>query len=131
VSSADTYIAVVDDEGPVRTMLRRVLSLADYKVATFESGEAFLSSLGSMVPSCIILDVHMPHLSGLDVQSRLLAAHRHIPVVFITASADPALEDVVLQAEGVTLLRKPFCTRELLDAVSGALLQRMAPPDDR
>ena len=110
-------------------MLRRVLSLADYKVATFESGEAFLSSLGSMVPSCIILDVHMPHLSGLDVQSRLLAAHRHIPVVFITASADPALEDAVLQAAGVTLLRKPFCTRELLDAVSGALLQRMAPPE--
>jgi FixJ family two-component response regulator len=121
VSSADTYIAVVDDEGSVRTMLRRVLHLADYEVATFESGEDFLSSLGSLVPACIVLDVHMPHLSGLDVQARLLAMHRHIPVVFITASADPALDDAVRRAQGVALLRKPFSSSELLDAVSGAL----------
>ena len=105
-------------------MLRRVLHLADYEVATFESGEDFLSSLGSRLPACVILDVHMPRLSGLDVQSRLRASHRRIPIVFITASADPALDKVVLEAEGVTLLRKPFFSSELLDAVSHALMRQ-------
>lgn len=105
-------------------MLRRVLRLADYEVLTFESGQDFLSSLGSRVPACVVLDVHMPHLSGLDVQSRLLALYGRVPVVFITASADPALDDAVLRAEGVALLRKPFSSSELLNAVSGALLRK-------
>ena len=105
-------------------MLRRVLRLADYELVTFESGQDFLSSLGSRVPACVVLDVHMPYLSGLDVQSRLLATHGYIPVVFITASADPALDDAVLLAEGVALLRKPFSSSELLNAVSGALLRK-------
>jgi len=115
---------VVEDERPVRTMLRRVLRLADYDVATFGSGEEFLSSLGSMVPACVVLDVHMPRLSGFDVQLRLRAAHGDVPIVFITASADPALDSAVLEADGVTLLRKPFSSSELLDAVRDALLRK-------
>ena len=105
-------------------MLRRVLRLADYEVATFGSGEAFLSSLGSTVPACVVLDVHMPRLSGFDVQLRLRAAHGDVPIVFITASADPALDSAVLEADGVTLLRKPFSSSELLDAVRDALLRK-------
>lgn len=121
MTSADPCIAVVDDEVSVRTALGRLLRLADYEVATFGSGEDFLASLATRHRDCVILDVHMPGLSGFDVQSRLRAAHIDIPVVFITASDDPALGQAVLEAAGVTLLRKPFSNDELLDAVGAAL----------
>src|SRR4029434_1670113 len=108
------YIAVVDDEEPVRTMLRRVLRLADYEVAEFGSGDDFLASLATRVPACVVLDVHMPGLSGLDVRARLRATHDNVPLVFITASDDRTLDKIVLEAGGMTLLRKPFSSNELL-----------------
>ena len=121
MTSADPRIAVVDDEAPVRTALGRLLRLADYEVATFGSGEEFLASLAARPPDCVILDVHMPGLSGFDVQSRLRIAHLDVPVVFITASDDLALGRAVSEAGGVRLLRKPFSNDELLDAVGAAL----------
>lgn len=114
-------IAVVDDESPVRIMLGRVLSLADYEVTGFASGEDFLASLSVRRPACAILDIHMPGLSGLDVHSRLRSAHIPIPVVFITASDDVTLERSALEAGAVCLLRKPFSSNELLEAVDVAL----------
>ncbi len=121
VTSAASFIAVVDDESPVRTMLGRLLRLADYQVTAFASGEEFLASLAARRPACAVLDVHMPGLSGLDVQSRLRDAHIEVPVVFITASDDIELDRMVLDAGGVRLLRKPFSNDELLDAVATAL----------
>jgi len=114
-------IAVVDDEAPVRTMLGRLLRLADYEVASFACGDEFIASLPTRRPDCIILDVHMPGLSGFDVQSRISAAGIDIPVVFITASDDLALDAKVRQAGGVKLLRKPFSNDTLLEAVGTAL----------
>ena len=102
-------------------MLGRLLRLADYDVAAFASGEEFLASLAARHPACVILDVHMPGLSGFDVQARLRAAHIDVPVVFITASDDLALSQTVGEAGGVKLLRKPFSNDELLDAVGAAL----------
>lgn len=114
-------IAVVDDEAPVRVALRRLLRLADYEVEAFGSGEEFLASLDMRCPACAILDVHLPGLSGLEVQARLRAAHPQIPVVFITASDDRALEDAACGSGGVRLLRKPFSSDQLLEAVGIAL----------
>ena len=121
MTSAEPCIAIVDDEAPVRVALRRLLRLADYEVAAFASGEAFLASLTARRPACVILDVHMPELSGFDVQAQLCAAHRDVPVVFITASDDLALDQKVREAGGVRLLRKPFSNQELLEAVGAAL----------
>jgi FixJ family two-component response regulator len=121
VVSADPCIAVVDDEVPVRTALGRLLRLADYEVAAFASGEEFLASLATRRPACVILDVHMPGLSGFDVQERLRAADIDVPVVFITASDDISLGQTVLEAGGVKLLRKPFSNDALLEAVGTAL----------
>jgi FixJ family two-component response regulator len=121
VKRIDPFVAVVDDEAPVRTALGRLLRLADYDVATFESGEAFLASIGARRPDCVVLDVHMPGLSGFDVQSRLKAAHVDIPVVYITASDDPDLDRQSLTAGGRELLRKPFSNVELLAAIGVAL----------
>jgi FixJ family two-component response regulator len=110
-------------------MLRRVLRLAEYEVATFESGQEFLASLAARMPACVILDVHMPRLSGLDVQAQLQAMHRDVPVVFITASDDPILDKIVQEARGVTLLRKPFRSDDLLDVVSAILQPKSCSGD--
>ena len=121
MTSALPLIAVVDDEEPVRTMLRRVLRLADYAVAEFGCGEDFLASLVTHLPACVVLDVHMPGLSGLDVYAQMQVTHGEVPAVFITASADPALDNAVLEADDAALLRKPFSSAELLNAVATAL----------
>lgn len=121
MKSAEPCVAVVDDEPSVCTALRRLLRLADYDVTVFASGDAFLASLDARRPDCVILDVHMAGLSGFDVQSRLKAAHVEVPVVFITASDDLALDRAVVEAGGLRLLRKPFSNDELLDSVGAAL----------
>ncbi len=114
-------IAVVDDEASVRTALGRLLRLADYEVSAFASGEEFLASLATRRPDCAILDVHMPGLSGFDVHARLRAARSDVPVVFITASDELALDQKVLATGSATLLRKPFSNDALLAAVGAAL----------
>jgi FixJ family two-component response regulator len=105
-------------------MLRRLLRLADYEVAAFGCGEDFIASLATQRPDCVVLDVHMPGLTGFDVQSRMRAAGIHVPIVFITASDELALDRAALDAGAVRLLRKPFSSDELLDAVGTALQQR-------
>lgn len=121
MSTAVPCVAVVDDEAQGRTALGRLLRLTDYDIAVFASGEEFLASLAARRPDCVVLDVHMPGLSGFDVQARLRATHADLPVVFITASDDPDLERLALEAGGRCLLRKPFSNDELLGAVSAAL----------
>ena len=118
---AKRYLALVDDEATIRTALARLLRLAGFEVSEFFSGERFLISLGLRYPDCVILDVHMPGLSGLDVQARLRAAHIRIPVVFMTGAHDLALERVAQEAGGAWLLRKPFSEPELLHAIRSAL----------
>jgi len=112
---------VVDDEASVLTALGRLLRLADYQVSAFASGEDFLASLSTRRPDCAILDIHMPGLSGFDVRARLCAAHSDVPVVFITASDDLALDQKVAATGAAKLLRKPFTNDELLAAVEAAL----------
>lgn len=121
MTSTNSYVAVVDDEAPVRTALKRLLRLADYEVAVFASGEELLASLDARRPECVVLDVHMPGLSGFDVQGLLKATHADVPVVFITAGDDPDLDRQAREAGGCRLLRKPFSNDELLAAVDAAI----------
>ena len=121
VSEANALIAVVDDEPPVRTMLRRALQLADYEVATFAGGEEFLAALPTLRPACVVLDVHMPVLSGFDVARRMREVNLRVPVILITASDDAAIDRSAAAAGAVCLLRKPFSTDALLAAVREAL----------
>lgn len=121
---ARPLIAVVDDEAPVRTMLGRLLRLEGYEVVSFGCGEDFIASLGGHKPGCVVLDIHLPNLSGFEVQAKLQTIDPAVPVVFITASDDPALEQQAAEAHGVTLLRKPFSSRALMTAVEEALRSR-------
>ena len=117
-------VALVDDEAPVRAALGRLLRLADFTVLAFASGEEFLDSLAARVPDCVLLDVHMPGLTGPQVQARLRAAGLKLPVVFITASDDADVERRALEAGGLQVLHKPFTNETLLDALRLALSPR-------
>jgi len=109
-------------------MLARVLRVAGYEVAAFASGTTFLESLATRVPACVVIDVHMPGLSGLEVQSRLRTMGSAIPAVFITASEERKLDDDVRAAQGTALLRKPFPSADLLRAVESAVQGTTAGP---
>ena len=114
------YVAVVDDEAPVRTALGRLLRLADYDVAAFGCGDEFLAAAAARRPDCVVLDVNMHGPPGFDTQWRLAVVHADLPVVFITASDDPAFEQQARDS-GSELLRKPFSNDVLLEAVGKAL----------
>lgn len=118
---ARTRIALVDDEAPVRVALGRLLRLADFEVLPYASGEEFLAALDAGRPDCALLDVHLPGLTGIEVQKRLRAALAPLPVVFITASEDPAVEREAAAAGGLRVLRKPFSSDQLLDSIAAAL----------
>lgn len=114
-------IAVVDDEPPVQTMLRRVLGLARYEVVTYGSGEELLESLAGPAPACIVLDVHLPGMSGIAVAEHLRTAAPGIPLILITGSDDPSLEAAAQAAGALRLLRKPFPMDMLHAAIRDAL----------
>ena len=114
----------MDDDAAVRLALGRLLRIAGYEVGSFESGAELLESLAAREPDCLVLDVHLPDLSGFELQSRLRACGFDPPAVFITAAEDPGLADKVKDAGGVRLLRKPFSNEVLLEAVTAALRTR-------
>lgn len=114
-------VAVIDDEVPVRTALGRLLRLAHYEVALYASGEAFFQSLEVEAPHCLVLDINMPGMSGLEVQRRLRSASMQIPAILITSGEDPALTREALEVGAVKLLRKPFSNHDLLAAIGTAL----------
>ena len=128
---AKPCIAIVDDEASVRTAIGRLLRLGDYVVLAFASGEEFLASLSARLPQCVVLDVHMPGLSGLDVMCRLRKEHIDVPVICITASDDLALDAKTAAAGSIRLLRKPFSNAALLDAVRFAIGSDRSDDDAR
>lgn len=118
---AATCVALVDDEAPVRRALDRLLRLAGHEVLSFESGQEFLDSLHTRQPDCVLLDIQMPGLSGLQVRDLLRATQPTLPVVFITGGDALELASQALSGGAVALLRKPFTQQELLDALASAL----------
>jgi FixJ family two-component response regulator len=124
VSNSGASVALVDDDSSVRVALGRLLRLAGYEVTPFGSAAEFLTSLGVRLPDCVVLDVHMPVLSGLDVSAWMKTAGIRVPIVFITASDEPSLDATVAGASGVRLLRKPLSKSDLLGAVTAALRNR-------
>ena len=114
-------IALVDDEATVRVALGRVLRLADFEVLPYASGEDFLAAVGDARPDCALLDVHLPGMTGIQVQLALRSGQAQLPVVFITASEDPSVERDALNAGGLFVLRKPFTSHNLLACIVSAL----------
>lgn len=116
-----SLIAVVDDDEFMRQALSALLSSFGYPVADFEGAEAFLRSDQRRSTACLIADVQMPIMTGLDLQARLLAAGDRIPVIFITAHPDPIIENRAIRNGAKGFLIKPFSQDDLIASVNSAL----------
>jgi FixJ family two-component response regulator len=114
-------IAIVDDEELVRTSLQRLLKMAGFTVAAFTSAEEFLKSGRLQEVRCLIADIRMPGMSGLDLQSELNAGEYQIPIIFITAHGDEKMRIRAMRDGAVAFLAKPFDNAVLLDRVRACL----------
>ena len=114
-------ITVVDDDKSVRNSLKTLLRSAGYRVATFESAELFLESGTAAETGCLILDVRMPGMGGLELQVRLQDSNTQVPTIFITAHDEGQLRRQVMQAGALEMLHKPFPPKLLLSTVEAAL----------
>lgn len=112
------WVAVVDDEAAIRRALVRLLRSAGIPAQAFESGALLLAALRGSPPCCAVLDLHMPAMSGFDLQARLAQASPHTGVVFVTGRHNPEDFARALRLRPVAYLRKPMDGRALLDAVS-------------
>jgi FixJ family two-component response regulator len=116
-------VSVVDDDESVRRTTNRLIESFGFRAAVFESAEIFLSSGQLHDTSCLIVDVRMPGVNGLQLQSQLAAAGCRIPIIFITAYDDKESRRRAMQAGAVAFLRKPFSDEQLLEIIRSALRQ--------
>ena len=123
MSEPEAIVFVVDDDESVRKSLGRLLRSAGLTVETFASAQQFLDRPCAGVPSCLVLDVRLPGLSGLDLQRRLAEAAIETPIIFITGHGDVPTSVRAMKAGAVEFLTKPFSDRDLLDAVRQAILR--------
>jgi FixJ family two-component response regulator len=121
MAEAKAIVFVVDDDASVREGLGSLIRSAGLRVETFASAQEFLARPRSDVPSCLVLDVRLPGLSGLDLQKRLAEVNIEIPIVFITGHGDVPTSVQAMKAGAVEFLTKPFVDRDLLDAVKQAI----------
>jgi FixJ family two-component response regulator len=116
-----SLVYVIDDEPSVRDALASLFRSVGLQVKLFGSAPEFLESGVPDVASCLVLDIRMPGLSGLDFQDRLAKANIHMPIIFITGHGDIPMSVRAMKAGAVDFLTKPFRDQDMLDAVAGAL----------
>jgi len=116
-----TTVFVVDDDPSVREAVASLLRSVGHHPRVFESAQEFMASAKPDGPSCLVLDVRMPGLGGLDCQRRLSEAGFRIPVIFISGHGDIPMTVTVMKAGALDFLTKPFRDQDLLDAVNQAL----------
>jgi FixJ family two-component response regulator len=114
-------VFVVDDDESVREALRSLFRSVSLRVETFGSAADFLRSALPEVASCLVLDVRLPGVSGLDFQAELAKANIHIPVIFMTGHGDIPMSVQAMKAGAVDFLTKPFRDQDMLDAVAAAV----------
>jgi len=119
--TAAPLVFVIDDDSSVRSSLKFLLSTVGLQVETSDSADSFLRKQRPDVPSCLVLDVRLPGLSGIDFQRELAAHNICIPIVFLTGHGDIPMSVRAIKAGAVEFLTKPFRDQDLLDAVHVAL----------
>ena len=117
----ESIVFIIDDDPLYRRSSERLVRSVGFSVQSFESASHFLSSRRPNVPSCLILDVRMPGLSGLDLQRELAEAGVHIPIIFVTGHGDIPMSVQAMKAGAVEFLTKPFRDQALLDAIRQAI----------
>jgi FixJ family two-component response regulator len=125
-------ISIVEDDQPTREALESLMRSLGFAALAFRSAEEFLESPETQATECLILDLHLPGMSGLELQSKLVAANCRLPILFITAHGDQAIRERAIQGGAVDLLDKPVRWVALLDGIRSALERsRLAPAVDR
>jgi FixJ family two-component response regulator len=119
----ESCVFVVEDDPSMRNALKNLLGSVGLETQLFASAQEFLDADRPDLPSCLILDVRLPGLSGLDLQRELSAANIHIPIIFITAHGDIPMSVRAMKAGAVEFLTKPFRDQDLLDAIQHSLVQ--------
>src|SRR5690349_10448074 len=114
-------VAIVEDDESYRLAVRRLLKSAGFSVQSFACAEDFLSSGRQQETGCLVADIRMPGMSGLDLQAQLIADHYLIPTIFMTAHGDEKMRLQAMRAGAVKFLMKPFDGEDLLQAVRVAL----------
>jgi FixJ family two-component response regulator len=117
----NSLISIVDDDDALRNSLKNLIRSFGWRVQCFSSAEAFLRSNQVGETGCLILDVRMRGISGLELQRQMVVANSHTPIIFITAHEDDDRRRQALEAGAVAFLHKPFYQEELLNAIDAAL----------
>jgi len=120
---ATPIVGLIDDEPRMLRAMQRLLRLEGFEVRTFTSAEAFLVCPPEEHVHCLVLDVSMPGMSGLELQARLKGAGRSLPIVFLTGQGDIPMSVRAIQAGAINFLTKPVNDTDLLDAVRAALIE--------
>jgi FixJ family two-component response regulator len=114
-------VVVVDDDAEMRQAIKRLLGAAGYRTMTFSSAEALLESEASADADCFVLDVHLPGISGFELQQQMALRGVATPVIFITAYDDLACREQAKAIGAVAIFAKPFSAQPMLAAIAGAL----------
>jgi FixJ family two-component response regulator len=126
-SAGVATVFIIDDDAGVREAIQGLLQSVGLRSESFASPQEFLASWHSNGPSCLVLDVRLPGVSGLDVQHHLAEAGVHVPVIFLTGHGDIPMSVKAMKSGAVEFLTKPFREQDLLDAIQQALdLDRVA-----
>jgi FixJ family two-component response regulator len=121
MSESESIVFVVDDDPSVRSAIERLIGTVGLQVQLFGSAQEFLASKLPNVPSCLVLDIRLPGISGLGLQRQLVEANVQIPIIFITSHGDVPMTVRAMKAGAVEFLTKPFHDQDLLDAIHLAL----------
>jgi FixJ family two-component response regulator len=120
-SAAVPTVFIIDDDRGVRQAIHDLVESVGLRAESFATGEAFLGTRHTSRPSCLVLDVRLPQMSGLDFQRRLAETGMQIPIIFVTAHGDIPMSVRALKSGAVEFLTKPFRDQDLLDAIQQAL----------
>jgi FixJ family two-component response regulator len=120
-SATGAVVFVVDDDPSMRDSLRRLITSVGFKVEVFASARAFLDARRPDAPGCLVLDVRLPGLSGLDLQRELVETDAELPIIFITGHGDIPMSVRAMKAGAVEFLTKPLREQELLDAIRSGI----------
>jgi FixJ family two-component response regulator len=121
MTHVEPVVSVIDDDASVRSSLENLLRSVGMSVAVFASAKEFLASPHSDAPGCLVLDVRLPGMSGLDLQEQLTRSRPDLPIVFITGHGDIPMTVRAMKAGAVEFLTKPFGDEDLIEAVQQAL----------
>jgi len=116
-------ISIVDDDAALRMSIDDLIRSAGFRAKGFASAESFLRSPDRQETACLILDVRMPHMNGLELQQHIVEAKWNIPIIFITSFADEAVRAEAMGAGAIDFLYKPFSEDKILNALQKALHQ--------